>query len=347
MAQLSSPAFSALTPPVFSSAIEIDLFFKSRTGLDFIDWFNERLAGKGAFAERRIRPEGTEQMLDVKREFIEFWNEIPVIFKKPAISLFDFAALMCIAINEQGGRFRSRTEVCGRGAKDKTGRRHEGVSYAFDVLPNIKKSYNLLAGNRSAHACFSDPVFCRAHADLALADRLSAGTNPNIALSEAWKGGTYPFEQFPVVEDMAQTGFVMQADFYKFRGRGPIQITGRAPYRKVAEFVLAYAGTNPTLLRFRDLWKNLSPDDACSVSRDKDWDEIFAQKEVATRSLRIYADFATPAKNLFSIDLELEKLNGLKIGSLYRVGRTISGSEEYAQVKFLPRVVEMLEAVAV
>jgi hypothetical protein len=171
MAQLSSPAFSALAAPTFSSAVEIDLFFKSRTGLDFIDWFNERLAGKGAFAERRIRPEGAEQMLDVKREFIEFWNEIPVIFKKPAISIFDFAALMCIAINEQGGRFRSRTEVCGRGAKDRTGRRHEGLSYAFDVLPNIKKPYNLLAGNRTAHACFSDPVFCRAHADLALADR--------------------------------------------------------------------------------------------------------------------------------------------------------------------------------
>lgn len=343
MSQLSSPTFSTLAPPTFASAIEIDLFFKTRTGFDFIDWFNERLAGKGAFADRRIRPEGTEQMLDVKREFIEFWNEIPVIFKKPAISLFDFAALMCIAINEQGGRFRSKTEVCGRGARDKAGRRHEGVSYAFDVLPNIKKSYNTLAGNRTAHACFSDPVYCRAHADLALADRLAAGTNSNIVLSEAWQGETYPFEEFPVVEDMAQIGFVMQADFYKFRGRGPIQITGRAPYAKLAEFVLKYTGTNPVLLRYRDLWRGLSPDDACSTSRDKDWDEIFAQKEVATRSLRIYADFATPSKNLYSIDLELEKLNGQRIGSLYRVGRTISGSEKYATEKYLPRVVQMLE----
>ena len=348
MAQLSPSTFSVHAVTTFSSAAEIDLFFKSRTGFDFIDWFNERLARKGTFADRRISPGPGEQMLDVKREFIEFWNNIPIIYKKPSITLFDFTALMCIAINEQGGRFRSRTETCGRGVKDSQGRRREGLSYAFDFISSTgKRSYNMLEGNRTAHACFSDPVFCKAHSDLGLADRLSAATNPAIVLNEAWKGDTYPFEEFPVVEDLAQTGFVMQADFYKFRGRGPIQVTGRAPYRKMAAFIKAYTGPNPVLLRFKALWALLSPDDACTASRDKDWDEIFAQKEMAALSLRIYADAAAPAKNLYSIDLELEKMNGEKIGSLYRVGRTISGSREYAEKKYLPRVVEMLETAAV
>ena len=346
MAQLSPAAHATLAAHTFSSAAEIDLFFKDRTGLDFIDWFNQRLAGKGTFADRRIRPDAGEQMLDVKREFIEFWNNIPIVFRKEEITLFDFAALMCIAINEQGGRLRSRTEVCGRGAKDKLGRRHEGLSYAFDVLPGIKRSYNTLAGNRTAHACFSDPLFCKAHGDLALADRLAAATNPGIVLSEAWKGDLYPFQEFPVLEDLAQAGFVMQADFYKFRGRGPIQITERAAYRKQVEFIQKYEGTNAVLLKFKALWLPLSSDDACTVSRDADWNEIFAQKEMVYWSPRVYADAAAaPPKNLFSMELEFDKLNGDKIGSLHRVGRTIGGIN-YANAKYMPRVVELLEEVA-
>lgn len=345
--QLSPLAFDSLSAPTFSKAIEIDLFFKSKTGFDFIDWFNERLAGAGEFADRRIQPDRGEDMLAVKRDFIEFWDEIPIVFAKPKISLFEFVALMCIAINEQGGRFRSRTEGCGPGRKDSTGRRHEGLSYAFDSLPKIKKSYNTLtdSGNRTAYACFCDPVFCRAHRDLGLADRLSGATDPTL-ISEVWKGELYPFEQFPVKEDLALAGFVMQADFYKFRGRGPIQITGRTPYRKIAEFIQSYTGPSPVLQKFKASWQGLSPDDACTVSRDSDWDEIFTQKAIIARSLRVYADLATPSKNLFAMVGILDELNGRKVGSFFRVGRTISGTEDYALNKYLPRVVEMLETLA-
>lgn len=343
MAQSLSPqTFGALSDVTFSSGADIDLHFKARTGFDFIDWFNAHLAGKGNFADRRIRPDTGETLDQVKLEFAEFWNAIPIMFGKDRISLFDFAALMCISINEQNGRLRSRTEICGRGAKDATGRRHEGLSYAFDLLPGIKKSYNTLAGNRTAYDCFRDPAFCAAHADLGLADRLSSHLDAAL-LSESWKGTAYPFQDFSVLEDLAQAGFVMQADFYKFRGRGPIQITGRPAYRKLAEYIQGYMGPNPVLLRFQTQWKALSPDVACTVSRDADWNEIFAQPEIRPRCIRVYADAAAPARNFLALDLDVDKLNGDKLGSLYRVGRTISGTDAYARTIFLPRVVEMLD----
>lgn len=343
MAQSLSPqTFGALSQATFSSGADIDLHFKTYTGFDFIDWFNARLAGKGNFADRRIRPDTGETMDQVKLEFGEFWNAIPTIFGKDSISLFDFAALMCISINEQNGRLRSRTEICGRGAKDSTGKRHEGLSYAFDYLPGIKKSYNTLAGNRTAYDCFRDPDFCTAHAGLGLADRLSAPQDAAL-LSEAWKSNAYPDSEFPVVEDLAQTGFVMQADFYKFRGRGPIQITGRPAYRKLVEYIQGYTGHNAVLLRFQAQWKDLQPDTACTISRDADWNEIFAQPEIRPRCVRVYADAATPARNFLSLDLDVDKLNGDRLGSLYRVGRTISGTDKYARTIFLPRVVEMLD----
>lgn len=346
MAKITKQTFETLLPPSFANAEAINRFFMAIDGRDFIDWFNTHLAGKGVFASRRIAPAPTETLAAVKAEFKAFWDNLPVVFNRPEISLFDFTALMCIAINETNGRFRSRTEICGKGRTDENGA-HEGLAYAFDRILRVKKSYNLLAGNRTAFECFTDPVFCKAHRGLGLADRLSGDTNP-ASISESWKGDTYPVDFFPVVEDLALTGFAMQADFYKFRGRGAIQITGRPPYRSIAQHLQRYTGTNPTLLVFKNRWANLTPDEACTISRDIDWDLIFAQPEIVSRSLRIYSNLASPSRNLFVMDKDLNRLNAMTtgVGSYFHTGRTISGSAEYALEKYFPRVLVMLETMA-
>ncbi len=347
MAQLSNNTFNALQGPRFANSTHLNGFFIGNTGADFIDWFNNNLAGKGAFAKRRISPDNGEDMIVVKREFVEFWDSIPLVFKQPDISLFDFAALMCIAINETGGRFRSVTERCGKGAKDKNGIRHEGLAYAFDRLPGIKKSYNTLAGNKTAFDCFCNPVFCAAHQGLGLSDALAAPSQPD-KVDPVWKGELYPSGKFPVVEDLAVTGFVMQADFYKFRGRGPIQITGRAPYRQIAKYIQAYDGASDILKKYKTRWQNLSPEDVCYVSNDLDWDEIFSVKAIVALSLRIYADLASPAKNMLimSKDFDLLNTDSRQAGTIWSVGRIISGTETYANEEYKPRVVEMLEKIA-
>ncbi|MCB0527339.1 MAG: hypothetical protein H6575_07920 [Lewinellaceae bacterium] len=347
MAALSERAFQTLQTQQFSNATHLNGFFLGNTGFDFIDWFNLHLAGKGAFAKRRIAPDTGEDLNTVKREFVEFWDSIPLIFDEDSISVIDFASLMCIAINETGGRFRSVTEICGRGAKDRNGVRHSGLAYAFDRIPGIKKSYNTIAGNVSAFDCFASPVFCAAHASLGLAGTL-AGSDDPTAIDPVWKGETYPSDRFQTVEDLVETGFVMQADFYKFRGRGPIQITGRAPYRKIVQYILSYEGTNPVLNKYKNRWQSLSADDACYASSDLDWDEIFAQKRIVALSLRIYADLASPSRNMLVISKDLDSLNDDKrrAGSIWNIGRTISGSSRYANDDYKPRVVEMLETIA-
>lgn len=341
---ITRQTFETLLPMSFPNAEAINRFFMAIDGRDFIDWFNQHLAGKDAFAKRRIEPEPGERMADLKAEFVTFWDQLAVIYNRPEISVFDFTGLMCIALNETSGRFRSRTEICGKGREDEQGVRHEGLAYAFDRIPNVKKSYNTLAGNRTAHACFSDPVFCAAHGGLGLADKLSRPNGPE-KLDERWKANLYPSDTFPVVEDLSVTGFAMQADFYKFRGRGAIQITGRAPYRGIVQYLQRYTGLNPVLIAFKVRWANLTPDDACSISRDADWDLIFAQSEIVSRALRVYANLAAPSRNLFVMEKDLNRLNANVpgLGSYFHLGRTISGSEKYALEKFLPRVVTMLE----
>ena len=347
MAQITKQTFDILLPPTFANAGAINRFFTAIDGRDFIDWFNTHLAGKGVFAQRRIAPDAGEDPKTVKAEFTAFWDNLPVVFNRPEISLFDFTALMCIVLNETSGRFRSRTETCGKGRTDKEGKLHAGLAYAFDRVSGIKKSYNLLAGNHTAFECFTDPVFCQAHRELGLAKQLSGATNP-ADIDDVWKGDTYPTDTFPIVENLALTGFVMQADFYKFRGRGAIQITGRPPYRSIAQHLQRYVGTNPVLLAFKTRWANLTPDEACTTSRDADWDLIFAQPEIVSRSLRVYSNLASPSRNLFVMDKDLNRLNAMKTGagSYFHTGRTISGSEQYALEKYFPRVLAMLETMA-
>lgn len=347
MRQITKQTFDTLLPPTFANAGAINRFFLAIDGRDFIDWFNTHLAGKGVFEQRRIVPAVGEDINTVKAEFAAFWDNLPVVFNRPEISLFDFTALMCIVLNETSGRFRSRTEICGKGRTDKEGKLHAGLAYAFDRIPDVKKSYNLLSGNRTAFECFTDPVFCQAHRELGLAKQLSGALNPT-SIADVWKGDTYPADKFPVVEDLSLTGFAMQADFYKFRGRGTIQITGRAPYRSIVQYLQRYMGTNPVLLLFKTRWANLTPDEACTVSLDADWDLIFAQPEILPRSLRIYSNLASPSRNLFVMDKDLNRLNAMKTGagSYFHTGRTISGSEQYALEKYFPRVLAMLETMA-
>ena len=352
MANLSKRAFDALSANLFANATQLNGFFIGHTGHDFIDWFNLELAGKGTFAKRRISPDSGQSMEDVKKEFADFWNAIPFIFKQPVISVFDFAALACIVINETGGRFRSISERCRQGRLDDQGRLHAGLPYAFDKFKFAenaggKRSYNTLESNLTAHDCFASPLFCEAHKDLALAARVAGAADPT-RIDAAWKGKTYPADKFLTINDTAQAGFIMQADFYKFRGRGPIQITGRAPYRQLVQIVQQYNGPNPVFQKFRGKWQGLSPDDACTVSRNADWEELFEEKLMVGLSVRAFAEIAMPSKNLLVMQRDLARLNTetRQAGSFFAMGRIISGSDGYARNTFKPRVVELLEGMA-
>jgi len=42
-------------------------------------------------------------------------------------------------------------------------------------------------------------------------------------------------------------GFIMEADFYKFRGRGVIQTTGRGDYTVLIKYILQNAAALPAL----------------------------------------------------------------------------------------------------
>jgi hypothetical protein len=331
----------------FANAADIDTFFSRRGAAGFVDWFNTTWAGKSPFRRASgatIRMGSTPV---IKQRFTAFWNSIPVAYDRPRITALDFAGLMCIVLNETGGDFWAHPERCGNGRSDARGP-HPGLAYAFDKIAGVKASYNTLSSNRRAGDLFNDADYIRAHGSLGSGTRLA---NRGGEFGGAWKSEFYPQADFSTAEDLTANGFIMQADFYKFRGRGVIQTTSRGAYLAAVGYVQGYTGSNSVLSDYKGRWTSLTRDIAATTSTNADWDLIFAQGEMLARAVRLhsgtgqsdYLTMSTQATTL--LDVPAKPAKGVPRGtpgSIFFMGRRISGSYSYGSGAYRDRVLGML-----
>ncbi|GAA4052992.1 hypothetical protein GCM10022409_44930 [Hymenobacter glaciei] len=262
----------------FRNAADINAFFVAKTGQGFVDWFRTRVGGRGAWVRTRqgtSTPVTMPATADAKAGFQQFWDGIPLIFNTPQINFAQFAALQSILVNETGGRMRPIAEGVGTAG-------HPGIAYAFDRIAGLKQSYNK-APNKTALALFNDSEFVRAHGQKPLGAQL-ANTQDG-----RWAGDVYPAGSYSPSTDPAQNGFVQEADFYKFRGRGYIQITWRNAYQWLIPSVQDYHGTDPVIRRYQAQWQGLSLDTVATRSSNADWDELFMRSpEFPLSALRVF-----------------------------------------------------------
>jgi hypothetical protein len=333
----------------FANAADIDAFCSRRGATGFVGWFNSTWGGRQPFHRGRGGPirMGTAPL--VQQRFAAFWNSIPVAYDRPRINALDFAGLMCIVLNETDGDFAAHPERCGRGRSDARGP-HPGLAYAFDKVVDVKASYNTLGGNRRAGDLFNDADYVRAHGTLGGATRLA---NHGGDFGGAWNSEYYPQTDFSTAEDLTENGFIMQADFYKYRGRGVIQTTSREAYLAAVSYVQAYSGSNTVLSDFKRRWTGLGRDVAATVSTTADWDLIFAQGEMLARAVRLHSgtgnsDYLTMSTQAgVLLDVPARPARGVPRGtrgSIFFMGRRISGRYSYAAGPYRDRVLGMLSA---
>jgi hypothetical protein len=331
----------------FANGADIDAFFSRRGATGFIGWFNSTWAGREPFRRHRgtREPVRIQEGEIIRRRFTNFWNDIPLVYERPRITALDFAALMCIVLNETSGNFWANPERTPRGGA------HPGLAYAFDTIVRErgrKRSYNTMRGNRRAGELFNDPDYIRAHGSLRPADRLS---NRGNDYGNAWNSESYPQDQFTTRPNPEENGFIMQADFYKFRGRGVIQTTGRGAYLRLIQYIQAYAGSNSVLADYKRRWASLTPDVAMTVSTNDDWDAIFSQGEILGRAVRLHCvrpnrdslTMSTQAGIL--LDVPAPQASGTPRGtpgSIYSLGLCISGRYAMASGYYRDRVLGML-----
>jgi hypothetical protein len=311
----------------FRNGSEIVEFFNTAVKTHFIDWFNTSCANKEAWTGKRI---GSGE--EVKSRFHTIWDNIPAIFDSEAVNLLQFFALVSILINEVGAELLPVTEMCGTTARP-------GLTYAFDSIPGVKRSYNLGPGNkRAGELFFNDPHFWQAHNQQAGASRVRS--MPDAI--ELWNGGMYPRHLFPTSLDPAESGFIQQADFFKFRGRGFIQVTWRGNYKPIVLFVQSYSGSNATILQYKAAWEGSDPDTVCTITSTNDWDKLFQHTDliVASRAIGLHNRACGNYLQLSSDPTALAA-SSPATGSLYNMGRRISGGDMYATL-FRQRATQIL-----
>lgn len=305
----------------FRNSDEINEYFLSRHGAPFPDWFNANRRA-ALWDGKRIPAAGA-------RSFAKAWNNAELIFgERP--SLLQFLCLSCIMVNETGGTFEPISENFGY-------RGHPGIAYLFDAIPQIPKASYNRAPNLTAGFLFNDPDFIAAHGGLALADKLKNTSDPR------WQGEIYPKADFPTAGRLEVTGFILQADFFKFRGRGLIQTTWRPAYQKLIRFVQAYAGDQPVINKYKAWWGDMSAAKAATVSDNEDWDDLFQKTDLVVASHAIALHNAGASRYL-TLAADAAGLNGKSGGSIYNVGLRVSGGAGYA-AKFRSRVIELCEAI--
>jgi hypothetical protein len=323
---LTSTSPISITNTAFADASEIDSFFIEHGGQDFISWFNTHVGGKqfwGKVGSRAALMIANDSL--AHERFNQLWSaeSIHAIFDNGQITLLQFLALQSIVTNETGGRMIPLTEGVGRIG-------HPGIAYAFDKIPGIKKSYNTLPGNKTCLQCFNDPNYNRAFANLPLANNLRNTTNP------VWASETYPQQLAPTSTNPGLSGYILEADFFKFRGRGFIQTTGRANYIQLINFIMSYNGVDELILSTKARWSNISNDAdvLASISSNANWDDLFQKSEnlIPCRAIRTHNR---------SGGNYLEKLHMQDLKTVFNMGLRISGATSYATL-FQNRVQQIL-----
>jgi hypothetical protein len=311
--------FCAAVP--LSQCTDIDNFFQTRKAQEYIKWFNATLANRGAWAQVTLVDSPQNDI-----GFHSFWNRINLIFGG-TINLLQFVALMSILSNECRGDFDPQAEKMGNPG-------HHGMAYLFDAIPGLKRSYNTLKGNKTALDCFNNEQYIAAHG-------AKAGNAFARTKDARWAGEAWPAE-VPTASDPAVSGFILEADFMKFRGRGFIQTTGRPNYISLIDVVKGYAGDNGTVTFFKKRWAAKPSDQIAFESSNDDWDHLFQQTDliIAAEAVRLHN---TNSGNYLALSSDPVVLNGTGKGSLFDMGLKVSGATGYAQT-FRTRVGEVLAA---
>lgn len=295
----------------FQDPRSIDDYFRHHTGKSFIRWFNDNVARRRYWAGRKITGN------HLNRKFHNFWA---AYLQSGDISLMEFISYMTVFVNEVGGDFSFKSEQIN---PDNSNIQHPGICYLFDRFPInagsqlwYKKSYNLPT-NKLCRALFNTEAFNADRQHLPLAEAL-IGTTDNV-----WSSQTYPKERFSYSADPRKTGYVLEADFYKFRGRGLIQTTWRGNYSQLVTYVQSYSGTSPIITQFREKWKAYTPDDVCTISTNADWDLLFAGTEniIECTAIRLHAQRG----QYLPLSSSSQILNGQDTGSLVTFGDDIGG----------------------
>ncbi len=306
----------------FRTSADINSWFQLKTNLSFLEWYQVQSFSKNISRDANIAS-----------RFNSLWDNILIIFSKSEINIIEFICLMITFVFENP-------------RIDPSLREHGGLNYLF--------KYNTRGdlGNKTALSLFRDSDFLQ-HRYLTqylnppainIANLLFEGDNPPVS-SGAWGGITYPSSTFHIEPVLNDNGVVLECDFYKFSGLGPLQITGRNIYIRLMEFILNSMSTNSLCQQIGGDWLRIIGSTSTSIipaqkqriatiSQNEQWERLFNSPDffIAAASIMVH----NRNRQYLNIPLNASVLTSshTHMGSIkyqrYRVkGRDINKINEY------------------
>lgn len=315
-------------------------FWLAQTGVGFPSFFNTKNSQQGHWGITTTGNKATIKCAsdaDNKLAVIFNQNTIKAITDQTDLSIYQFIIMTSIMLNETGGSFKLSTGEYG------------SAKYMFDYNAKIPKvSYNCAGdspcsslGNRTAYELFHDATFMSVPARAGM-------YKPKNIDDPAWKGYIYPSGEPTGTskpgnsgrENYQTLGFIGECDFYKFRGRGVIQLTGRGNYKKFFEYLqtnkAALASSiKPTSLTIINSWGSDASDLICTKITNTEIDTLFDDNAVAVLVFRTHSSNKA-LKKMYTVDNPNEFID-----LAYAYGKSIGG-KKYA-THFANRVYEIVE----
>lgn len=260
---------------LFTNNNDIDNFFKRFNSVGFADWFTKNINSSSPWQQDYLGNSTSYRLNQANWQIV--WANLSIICGKNSLNLIEFLCINSVMINESSSFVPVSEKVNGQGGGN------PGIAYAFNSIGG-KASYNTLSTNKTAFQCFNNSTYISAH-----------GTQPQSSLQNTtdsrWSGSIYP-SGYPTDGTGKTNGFIIEADFFKFRGRGFIQTTNRANYIPLITYVVNYSGSDPAVLATKKAWSiyNGNTDAIAYASTNAQWDNLFQQKNfiLAAYAVNIY-----------------------------------------------------------
>lgn len=318
---------------------EISKFIEDTTGginKNFPEFYKEKILNQGYFSKKYS--DGVEPGSINLTNFNNFWSNetIKIIYNKTSVNLIEFITLNNIIIQETGGTYKPLSE----GINSVNSQNNPGISYAYNKINGLKSSYNKnnSLGNKTCYELFNDTKFINIHGNKKFGNLLK-NTNDS-----SWSGEIFPYS-FATKNNLSlkevvspSQSFITEADFFKFRGRGFIQTTGRANYKKLISFIISYNGDNNGILSYKNLWKNKDLDTIATESTNNDWNYLFNNTNliIPCYSIKLHSN-NNGNYLIFDLEIEPDKLKD----EIFTMGKRINGGNDYANL-FTNRTIQIL-----
>jgi len=312
-------------------------FWIAQTSKSFPIFFNDNNAKRGSWS---VATNGESINIrcgvDTNNQLSNIFTQtnIKLITGNDDINIYQFLAMVSIMINETGGQFRSITEF---GDAEYMYNYKSGVKGSYNCS-NTTSKYGTSLGNISAFELFHNPVFLNVPA------RLSMYKPKNMG-DEKWKGYTYPSNEprgkYVGSDGYSELGLIGECDFYKFRGRGLIQLTGRENYKNFIGFIIQNKTEIKTSigqksLKIIDNWGLDDLETIATKITNIELDILFADPSINVLVFRTHGSNKI-LRNLYTVNDSNSFLD-----LLYAYGKRIGGNDKYAKL-FTNRVFEILE----